>query len=112
MENNVIAVRKSKPIFIEKVSHSPHDASYTGMKLIIADHPSPCGTVTLITNENVQKYVLNSLPWHITGTIAFIIDSDKVKNKNDIGADAWRWTCTSTKTYSTSDLYSEEKYKE
>ena len=45
--NNVIAVRKSKPIFIEKVSHSPHDALYTGI--------------------NIQKYVLNSLPWQYNG---------------------------------------------
>ena len=62
VENNVIAVRKSKPIFIEKVSHSPHDASYTVIKLIIGDHPSPCDIVTSINSENIQKYVLKSLP--------------------------------------------------
>ena len=98
--------------FAEKLSHSPHDKSYTGIEIINANQLSPYDLVKFMNRKDIAKYVLRCLPWHITGTISFIVDSNGLKDRNDIGTDAWRWSCTSTKTYSTDDLDCETKYKE
>ena len=46
-------------------------------------------TVQLINGSSVKPYVIKSkLPWHVIGTVAFVIDSNSLKKSLDIGIDA------------------------
>ena len=37
-------------------------------------------------SENVLPYVIESkLPWHVLRNVSFIVDSDSLKNQQDIG---------------------------
>ena len=68
-------------------------------------------TVQLINGSLVKPYVIKSkVPWHVIGTVAFVIDSDSLKNHLDIGVDAWRWEVYKTQTLSTVDISKETSY--
>ena len=65
----------------------------------------------MINGSSVKPYVIKSkLPWHVIGTVAFVIDSDSLKNRLDIGIDAWRWEVYKTQTSSTADISEEARY--
>ena len=68
-------------------------------------------TVQLINGSSVKPYAIKSkLPWHVIGTVAFVIDSDSLKNRLDIGIDAWWWEVYKTQTSSTADISEEARY--
>ena len=68
-------------------------------------------TVQLINGPLVKPYVIKSkVPWHVIGTVALVIDSDSIKNRLDIGIDAWRWEVYKTKTSSIADISEEASY--
>ena len=49
-------------------------------------------TVQLINGCSVIQYVNKSkLPSDVIRTVAFVIDSDSIKNCLDVGIDAWGW---------------------
>ena len=49
-------------------------------------------TVQLINGSSVIPYVTKSkLPSDVIRTVAFVIDSDFLKNCLDVGIDAWWW---------------------
>ena len=54
--------------------------------------------------------IKSKLPWHVIGTVAFVIDSDSLKNRLDIGIDTWRWEVYKTQTSSTADISEEASY--
>ena len=59
-------------------------------------------------SEKVLPYVIKSkLPWHF---VRFIVDSYSLKNRQDIGIDAWRWEAYKTLTISSSDISEEVTY--
>ena len=67
--------------------------------------------IQLINGSSVKSYVIiSNLPWHVTGTVAFVIDSVSLKNRLDIGTDAWRWEVYKTQTSSTADISKEASY--
>ena len=68
-------------------------------------------TVQLINGSLVKPYVIKSkVPWHVIGTVAFVIDSASLKNRLDIGIDAWRWGIYKTQTSSTADISEQPSY--
>ena len=65
----------------------------------------------MINGSSVKPYVIISkLPWHVIGTVAFVIDSDSLKNRLGIGIDVWRWEVYKTQTSSTADISEEARY--
>ena len=65
----------------------------------------------MINGSLVKPYVIKSkLPWHVIGTVAFVIDSDSLKNRLDIGIDAWRWEVCKSQTSSTANISEEARY--
>ena len=89
---------------------SPHDVgSFKGLQLKY--NLSTFETVQLINGSSVKPCVIKSkLPWHVIGTVAFVIDSDSLKNGLDIGIDAWRWEVHKTQTSYTADISEEARY--
>ena len=68
-------------------------------------------TVQLINGPLVKPYVIKSkVPWHVIGTVALVIDSDSIKNRLDIGIDAWRWEVYKTQTSSTANISERPSY--
>ena len=62
-------------------------------------------------SEKVLPYVIESkLPWHVVRNISFVVDSDSLKNRQDIGIDAWRCEAYKTLTVSSSDISEEATY--
>ena len=66
-------------------SDSPHDIqTYFGLNL--KPSLSLFQLVGLMKSENVLPYVIESkLPWHVLRNVSFIVDSDSLKNQQDIG---------------------------
>ena len=67
---------------------SAHDVgSFKGLQL--NHNLSTFETVHLINGSSVKPYIIKSkLPWHVIGTVAFVIDSDTLKSSLDISIDA------------------------
>ena len=83
--------------------------SFKGLQL--KHNLSTFETVQLINGSSVKPDIIKSLlPWHVIGTVAFVIDSDSLKNHLDIGVDAWRWEVYKTQTLSTVDISKEASY--
>ena len=83
--------------------------SFKGLQL--KQNLSTFETVQLINGSSVKPDIIKSLlPWHVIGTVAFVIDSDSLKNHLDIGIDAWRWEVYKTQTLSTDDSSEEASY--
>ena len=62
-------------------------------------------TVQLINGSSVKPYVIKSkLRSDVIGKVAFVIDSDSLENRLDIGIVAWGWEVHKTQTSSTSDI--------
>ena len=85
---------------------SAHDVgTFKGLQL--KHNLSTFENVQLINGSSVKPYDIKSkLPWHVIGTVAFVIDSDSLKNRLDIGIDAWRWEVSSTADISEEVSYS------
>ena len=83
--------------------------SFKGLQL--KHNLSTFETVQLINGSSVKPDIIKSLlPWHVIGTVAFVIDSNSLKNHLDIGVDAWRWEVYKTQTLSTVDISKEASY--
>ena len=83
--------------------------SFKGLQL--KHNLSTFETVQLINGSSVKPDIIKSLlPWHVIGTVAFVIDSDSLKNRLDIGIDAWRWEVYKTQTSSTANISERPSY--
>ena len=87
---------------------SAHDVgSFKGLQL--NHNLSTFETVQLINGSSVKPYIIKSkLPWHVIGTLAFVIDSDTLKSSLDISINVWRWEVY--KTLTSSDISEEASY--
>ena len=86
-------------------SNSPHDINtYFGLKL--KPSLSLFQLVSLMKSEKVES----KLPWHVVRNISFIVDSDSLKNRQDIGIDAWRWEAYKRLPISSSGISDEVTY--
>ena len=91
-------------------SNSPHEINtYLGLKLKTS--LSLFQLASLMKSEKVLPYVTeNKLSWHVVRNVSFIVDSDSLKNRQDIGTDAWRWEAYKILTISSSDISEEATY--
>ena len=89
---------------------SAHDVgSFKGLQL--KHNLSMFETVQLINGSSDKPYIIKSkLRWHVIGTVAFFINSNSLKNRLDIGIDAWRWEVYKTQTSFTADISEEASY--
>ena len=89
---------------------SPHDTKmFVG--LVFPRIQSTYEYVQLMMGNGVKPYIIkNCLPWHVNGNITFLVDSDSLQCRSDIGVDAWRWEIYKTQTTSTDDLSGESLY--
>ena len=105
--------KKIKTVFSEKVVTpvpSAHDVgSLKGLQL--KNNLSTFETVQLINGSLIKPNVIKSkLPWHVIGTVAFVIDSDSLENRLDNGTDAWRRDVYKPQTPSTAKISQEARY--
>ena len=91
MRTNVFFFNSDEEEFTETSVESGHDATFF-KGLWLKHNLSTHETVQLINGSSVISYVIKSkLPSDVIGTVAFVIDSDSLKNCLDVGIDAWGW---------------------
>ena len=110
IKNELFFLSSEEETFTVTSVRSAHEVgSFKGLQL--KHILSTFETVQLINGSLVKRYVIKSrLPWHIIGTVAFFVDSNSLKNRLDIGIDAWRWEVYKTQTSSTAYIREEAMY--
>ena len=108
-----IFYKKIKTVFSEKVVTpvpSAHDVgSLKGLQL--KNNLSTFETIQLINGSLIKPNVIKSkLPWHVIGTVAFVIDSESLENRLDNGTDAWRREVYKPQTPSPAKISQEARY--
>ena len=94
---------------VRSVKSAHYVGSFKGLQL--KHNLSMFETVQLINGSSVKPYIIKSkLRWHVIGTVAFVINSNSLKNRLDIGINARRWEVYKTQTSSTADISEEASY--
>ena len=87
MRTNCFFFNSDEEEFTETSAQSPHNIIFHNKHNI-----STYETAQLINGSSVIPYVTKSkLPSDVIRTVAFVIDSDSLKNCFDVGIDAWGW---------------------